>query len=231
VVHSHEAIKWFTAILLSSFLLLPTTYFLLPSPFFLLRSLLNLIRSGYLTREDHNTAPQSANTSAPGQPSINGKADKPVDAGEGVCATFLFELPMGNASSLYNQALSSTASTSASTAAPSSSSTTGRSSPIALKSPEGQGEGQVSPGRDHSPRFKGTEGNHSSSTNSSSSSSGSSSSSSSSSGRGIGESLSYGQRAHRMQEDNEETYKRQSRLCPSFSTSQQVSTAWHGTAQ
>ena len=175
-----------------------------------------------MTREDHNAAPQSAATSGPGQPSTHGKVDKPVDTGEGVCATFLFELPMGHASSLYNQALSSTAST----AVPSSSSTTGWSSPMALKSPEGQGggQGQVSPGRDHSPRPEGAEGNNSSSSGSSSSSS------SSSSGRGIAKSLSYGQRAHRMQEDNEETYKRQSRLCPSFSTSQQVSTALHSIA-
>ena len=163
-----------------------------------------------MTREDRNRTPVDADASESCQPSVLSKGDSAVDGGEGVCATFLFEMPMGNASSLYNQPIPSTAST----AATSSSTSCTSSSSSLLKEPVSQGGPGLSPG----PHTKGAENNNDSS------------SSSSSGGKGNGKLLSYGQRAHRMQEDNEEAHKRQSRLCPSFTTSQQVSPAPHRTA-
>ena len=171
-----------------------------------------------MTREDRNRSPVDADTSESCQPSVLSKGDSAVDGGEGVCATFLFEMPMGNASSLYNQPVPSTAST----AATSSSTSCTSSSSSLLKEPVSQGGPGLSPG----PHTKGSENNSNNNTINNSSSS----SSSSSCGKGNGKLLSYGQRAHRMQEDNEEAYKRQSRLCPSFTTSQQVSTAPHSNA-
>ena len=171
------------------------------SPLPILNPIINLFHSGYVTREDRNRAPSNTDTNESYQPPVLSKGDGPVDGGDGVCATFLFELPMGNASSLYNQPMLSAASTTA----PSSSSSSSPKPPVS----------QVGPGVTPSPRTNGT----------------GSSSSSSSSSSGTEKSLSYGQRAHRMQEDNEEAYRRQSRLCPSFSTSQQVSTALHHTVR
>ena len=162
----------------------------------------------------------SSDASESCQPSVLSKGDSAVEVGEGVCATFLFEMPMGNASSLYNQPVASTASTAATSSSSSSSSSNASSSSSLLKPPTSQD----GPSLNLSPHKKGSENNNNYSSSSSSSSS------SSGGGKGNGKLLSYGQRAHRMQEDNEEAYKRQSRLCPSFTTSQQVSPAPHCTA-
>lgn len=54
--------------------------------------------SGYVARDDHMGPSTSSATTSSSEP----KREEPVRGGDGACATFLLELPMGNAPHLCN---------------------------------------------------------------------------------------------------------------------------------
>ena len=177
--------------------------------------------SGYVAREDINNVVDGIALSGHNIPrNVPRGGDDPVCSGDGVCATFLFDFPMGN----NPQNLNNNNSSGGNTGNPGDSRCAVQDSSTVLKSvsfpaPSSSSiSGPPSSSSEIDNTISKIEGNNVINPTLSVPSSSTASSSSSSSS-----SLSYRERVQKQKAEEQEVEKRRSRLYPSFDSCQQVS--------